>query len=75
MTESQQQSHSVKPGDQVNFTNGLFKAMRVRVVTACGTETVCDLHPGARLEMTVGKASANVYLESAEDYDGLKIVK
>jgi hypothetical protein len=74
MTE-QRQSHSVKPGDQMNFANGLSKAMRVRVVTACETEIVCDLHPGARLEMTVGTASANVYLESGEDYDGLKIVK
>jgi hypothetical protein len=71
----ERKAHSLKPGDQINFTNGLDRAMRVRVVTACQTEIVCDLHPGARLEMTVGTADATVNLESGDDYDGLKIVK
>src|SRR4030095_2925215 len=60
------QSHTVSPGDQFAFTNALTKAIRIRIVTACGAETIADLHPGARVQLTVGASPVNVYLLSAD---------
>ena len=70
------QSYEVRPGDQMNFINGGAKAIRIKVVTACGTETVSDLHPGAEVQVTVGTSPANVYLLNVDDdYTGLRIVR
>jgi hypothetical protein len=70
------QSYELRPGDQMNFINGGAKAIRVKVVTACGTETVSDLHPGAQVQLTVGTSPARVYLlDVDDDYTGLRIVR
>ncbi len=42
-------SHQVQPGDKFNFVNGDTVAIRIKVITACGTETISTLHPGADL--------------------------
>jgi hypothetical protein len=66
---------TLKPGERMNFINEQHTAIRVRVVTACGTETVSTLHPGARLEMTVGRSAATVYIVADDDhYTGLELV-
>jgi hypothetical protein len=65
----------LKPGDEVNVVNGSATAMRVKVVTACGTETVCDLHPGAEVHLKVGTASADIIIVGTdENYTGLRLV-
>jgi hypothetical protein len=37
----------LKPADEVNFINGSQGVIRIKLVTAWGTETVCSLRPGA----------------------------
>jgi hypothetical protein len=75
MTESK--SFEVQPGTQFNFQNDTTAPIRIKVVTECGTETVSTLHPGARLEMTAGRRSANVEILGADEggYTGLKLVR
>ena len=70
------QSYELQPGDRVNFVNHLSKAIRVRVVTSCGTETISALHPGAGLDMTVGTSGARIdILDAEEGCNGLRVVR
>lgn len=70
------QSYKLQPGDRLNFINDGAAAIRIKVVTACGTETISALPPGARLEMTVGTSGASVYiLDADESYTGLRLVR
>lgn len=70
------QSYEVRPGDQLNFINDGADAIRIKVVTACGTETVADLHPGAEVQLTVGTSPARVFILNVDDdYTGLRIVQ
>lgn len=60
----------------MNFINGGAKAIRIKVVTACGMETISDLHPGAKVQLTVGTSPARVYfLDVDDDYTGLRLVR
>jgi hypothetical protein len=60
----------------MNFINGGAKAIRIKVVTACGTETVSDLHPGAEVHLTVGASPVSVELLNVDDdYTGLRVVR
>jgi hypothetical protein len=69
-------SYEARPGDQMNLINGGAKAIRLKVVTACGTATIYDLHPGGEVQLTVGTSPASVYLLNVDDdYTGLRIVR
>jgi hypothetical protein len=70
------QSYVARAGDQLNFTNEGEAAVRIKVVTACGTETLVDLHPGAKVQVTVGASPVRVdILGGDENYTGLAIVR
>lgn len=70
------QHFTLNPGDKINFLNQGAKAIRIRVVTSCETTTIATLHPGAGLEMTVGRSSATVeILDAEEGYSGLKLIR
>jgi hypothetical protein len=76
MQPGESKSYQLRPGDQMNFINGGAKAIRVKIITACGTETVSDLHPGAEVHLTVGTSPARVFLlDVDDDYTGLRIVR
>jgi hypothetical protein len=76
MQPGESKSYQLRPGDQMNFINGGAKAIRVKIVTACGTETVSDLHPGAEVHLTVGTSPVRVELLNVDDdYTGLRIVR
>lgn len=69
------QSHKMNPGDKMNFINQQGKAIRIKIVTADGTEIESNLHPGASLEMTIGNQPANVFLfDSDQKYENFEIV-
>jgi len=73
---SEPQTHMLKPGDHLNIINRGATALRVKIVTACGTETLAGLHPGAKLELTVGTSPARVdVLDVDENYTGLRLVR
>jgi hypothetical protein len=70
------QSHELRPGDQLHFVNARETAIQIKVATACGTETLIDLHPGAKVQVTVGTMMANIYIMGTdEDYTGLQVVR
>lgn len=75
-TTVEPRSYRLRPGNEMNFINGREKAIRIKVVTACGTEAITDLHPGAKVQVTVGTSPATVYLDDVDDdYTGLRIVR
>ncbi len=68
------QTQRLNRGDQLHFVNDGNKGIRVKVVTACGTESISTLHPGACLEITVGTSSVNVYiLATGNGHAGLRL--
>ncbi len=70
------QSYELQPGDRVNFVNFLPTAIRIRVVTLCGTETISALHLGAGLDMTVGTRGVRIdILDAEEGYNGLRVIR
>jgi hypothetical protein len=74
--ESRVHSSTCQPGDRINIINETPKAYRVKVVTACGTETLVSLHPGARLELTAGTSPADIhFLDVDEGNAGLRLVR
>ena len=78
MKPGEARSYQVRPGDTMNFINDGAKAIRIKIVTTCGTETISDLHPGAKVQLTVGTSPANVYLlnvDDDDDYTGLRVVR
>jgi hypothetical protein len=64
MRGKQPVERTLRPGDEMHFINETGKALQIKVVMACGTETVCDLPPGARFDMTVRTHDASVYIVS-----------
>ena len=70
------QSYELQPGDRVNLVNHQPTAIRIRVVTSCGTETMSSLYPGAGLDMKVGTSGVRIYiLDGEEGYNGLQIIR
>jgi len=72
MTDTQ--SYELQPGNRVNFVNHLPTAIRIRVVTLCGAETISALHPSAGLDMMVGTSSVRIdFWDAEEGYNGLRV--
>jgi hypothetical protein len=67
-------SYRLTPGDHVNLINEKEAAIQVKLVTACGAEIVSSLHPGARLEMTVGTMPVEIFMLD-EGPPGLPLVR
>src|SRR5689334_10511934 len=72
--ETALRSFEVERGERIGIFNNTASAIRVRVVTACGTETATSLYPGGRLDVIAGARPVSIYMEEVAG-PGLHVVR
>ncbi len=72
--EAAARSFEVERGEQIGILNNTASAIRVRVVTVCGTQTATSLYPGGRLDVTAGASPVSIYMEEVAG-PGLHVVR
>ena len=72
--ETALRSFEVERGERIGIFNNTASAIRVRVVTAYGTETATSLYPGGRLDVIAGARPVSIYMEEVAG-PGLHVVR